>query len=251
MNTLAASVLPQQTARRFYVGMAVVVILLNVAAFSPSIIDPSTRNVPLPLTLLVTAHAATVAGWILLFLAQATLVATGHTDVHRRVGIAGVALTLAVPIVGFFTVVEQARRGFDLNGDFAPGRTSADPAGFVSALLLLLIFTAVATVGLAYRRRPDVHKRLMLLAMVGGLTITPMTHVTAHWSALRPWANPLTTVTEILFLSSSALYDRISLGRIHPVSIWGPLAVFASQIVLFFGVAQTAAWHEFATWLIR
>jgi hypothetical protein len=249
MNTLAVSARPQRLARRFYIGMAALVILLNVFAFSPSFIDPSARNVPLPLTLLVTAHAVTVAAWILLFLTQAALVAMGRTDVHRRVGVVGVVLTAAVPAVGYFAVIENARRGFDLSGDFAVGRVSADPIAFVSALFLLLIFATVAATGLAYRRRPDVHKRLMLLALVGGLVVTPMTHITAHWSALQPWANSLTLAVNILFLSSSALYDRFSLGRIHPASLWGALSIFVAQIVLILGVAQTSTWHEFATWL--
>ena len=72
--------------RWFYIGVALLMIVFNVAAFAPSIIDPSRRNAPLPLTPLVTAHAVVSAAWLVLFLTQATLVATRHIAAHRRVG---------------------------------------------------------------------------------------------------------------------------------------------------------------------
>ena len=70
--------------RQFYIGVALFMIAFNALAFGPPIANPSTRTVPLPLTPLVMAHAAVSASWLLLFLAQATLVATGRTALHRR-----------------------------------------------------------------------------------------------------------------------------------------------------------------------
>ena len=102
--------------------MALLMILLNVVAFGPSIIDPSRRNVPLPLTPLVTVHAIVAAAWLLVFPAQATLVATGMDVIpHRRLGIVGAVLTVVFVVVGYFTLIEEARRGFDLSGDILPG----------------------------------------------------------------------------------------------------------------------------------
>jgi hypothetical protein len=69
------------------------------------------------LTPLVTVHAIVAAAWLLVFLAQATLVATGRTTIHRRLGIVGAVLTVVFVVVGYFTIIEEARRGFDLSGD--------------------------------------------------------------------------------------------------------------------------------------
>ena len=115
--------------RWFYIGVALSLIFLNVIGFAPSLIDPSSRMAPLPLTPLVVAHALTGSAFLLIFLAQATLVATGHTDIHRRLGIAGAVLALAFVVLGYLSTVGQARRGFDLSGDLAslplpPGRLS-------------------------------------------------------------------------------------------------------------------------------
>src|SRR5262245_11489465 len=239
--------------RWFYISMAVLMIVFNAVAFGPSLIQPSTRNVPLPLTPLVTAHAIVSAAWLLLFLTQATLVATGRTDVHRRVGIVGAALTVMFVVVGYFTLVDEARRGFDLSGDSVrrpPGPGVSNPA-LMALLWNFLTFGILGGAGLWYRDRPAVHKRLMLLAMLGGLTNTPVAHVVGHWPSLQPRAGIIVLVSIALFLSLSAIYDRVSQGRIHPVSLWGALLVVASGSVFFLVIQQSAMWRAFAAWLIR
>jgi hypothetical protein len=143
--------------RWFYIHVALLMILLNVVAFGPSIIDPSSRNVPLPLTPLVTAHAIVSAAVLMLFLLQSTFVATRNIAVHRRVGIAGAVLAVIFVVTGFFTVVEDARRGFDLSGDIGrvppPPGIQAPPEALT--LILLSFFVAFAIL-LASRSGTDI-----------------------------------------------------------------------------------------------
>jgi uncharacterized membrane protein YozB (DUF420 family) len=240
--------------RWFYVNVALLMILFNAAAFGPSIIDPTSRNAPLPLSPLVTIHAIVSAGWLLLFLAQAALVATGRTAVHRRLGSVAVVLTVVFVVVGGLTIIEQARRGFDLSGDI--GRLAPPPgvspvANTVGLLFFLLNFAILVGAALVHRHRPSVHKRLMSLAMLGGLTPTPIAHLIGHWPALQPWAGVIFPVSFVLFVSSSAIYDRLTQGRIHPVSLWVPAAWFAWQILFAVVVLPSASWREFSLWLIR
>lgn len=239
--------------RWFYISMALLMILFSVVAFGPSIIDPSTRNVPLPLTPLVLAHAIVSAAWLVLFLAQATLVATGRVALHRRVGVFGAMLTAVFIVVGYFTLIAEARRGFDLSGDLVrPAPSAGGPNPDLVALLWnFLTFGILAGVGLWYRHRPAVHKRFMLLAMLGGLSNTPLGHVVGHWPALQPWAGIIFPVSTAAFLSMSAIYDRVSHGRIHAVSLWGAILAFASAVLFFSLIQPSAAWREFAIWLIR
>jgi hypothetical protein len=51
-------------------------------------------------------------------------------------------------------------------------------------------------------------------------------------------------------LSASAIYDRLSRGCIHPVSLWVPIGLFAWQNVLVLVVFPSTAWHQFTAWLI-
>ena len=191
---------PRRVKRWFYISMATLMIVLHIVAFGPAIIDQSARNVPLPLTPLVLAHTIVSAGW-LLFLAQATLVAAGRVAVHRRVGLFGALLTVLFIAVGYLALLEEARRGFDLSGDLAPsafGRRGAR-SGLDGLLWNFLTFGVLAGAGLLYRNRPVVHKHFMLLALLGGLTNTPIAHLV--WPALQPWAG-------IIFLVSNLCLRR-------------------------------------------
>jgi hypothetical protein len=114
----------------------------------------------------------------------------------------------------------------------------------------ILPFAILVGLGVCYRHRPDVHKRLMLLAMVGGLIQTPVAHLIGHW-ALQPWAGVIVPVSSIIVLSLSAIYDRVSQGRIHPVSLWGAILVFAWQALFFSVIQPSSAWRDFAAWLIQ
>jgi hypothetical protein len=156
--------------------------------------------------------------------------------------------------VGCFTVIEQARRGFDLSGDIgrlAPPGTPADAAATVGLLFFFLTFAVLVAVGLWYRRRPPVHKRLMLLSMVSGLTPTPVAHLIGHWPVLQPWVGVIFPASAIVFLSTSAIYDRLSQGRIHPVSLWVPISLFVWQAVVNAVILRSNMWREFAAWLIQ
>ena len=240
--------------RWFYISVALLIILFNVVAFGPSIIDTSRRNTPLPLTPLVTAHAVLSVVWLLLFLTQTTLVATARTAVHRRVGIFGAVLTVAFIVVGCLTVIGQARRGLDLSGDISrlPLPRGADPAAAaVGLLFFFLTFAILFGAALWFRHRPSVHKRLMLLAVVGGLTPTPVAHVIGHWTVLQPWTGIIFQASLLIFLSLGAIHDRLSEGRIHPVSLWLGLAVFVSNVVFNVVIVPSSAWRGFATWLIQ
>jgi hypothetical protein len=74
-------------------------------------------------------------------------------------------------ILGYMTAITIARRGYDLSGDL---RIEADPIlGMVNLLGDLVPFGILVVAGFLYRHRSDIHKRLMLLATVGGLMPAP------------------------------------------------------------------------------
>src|SRR5262245_21273268 len=101
--------------RWFYISLALFMILLSAVGFGPSILHQSRRNATI--TRLATAHGIVTGAWLLLFLIQATLVATRRTAVHRRLGIVGPVLAVVMIVVGCLTIIEFGRRGYDLSGD--------------------------------------------------------------------------------------------------------------------------------------
>jgi hypothetical protein len=245
----------QRAGRRFYIGVGVFLILWSIAGFGPSLIDPSKRlGPPTPLVL---THGAVTALFFLLYLAQTFLVANGRTAIHRRLGIAGAILALAVVVLGFITSIEAQRRGYDLSGDLARTSTSTPPfppGDVIFPLLLFFNFGVLVAAALWYRHRPEIHKRLMLLAALTALGNEPLQHLVGrlaiHWPGLAGALNGISIAVLIVTLSVSAIHDRLTEGRIHPVSLWVPIGLFAWFSFVAFAMAPSAAWLRFADRLI-
>jgi hypothetical protein len=81
--------------RRYFVAMALAMIVVAVAGFAPSIVDPSRRLAPL--TPLLAAHGILMFCWLLLFLFQAMLIRSRHVAFHRRMGIVAVCVVFSDP----------------------------------------------------------------------------------------------------------------------------------------------------------
>jgi hypothetical protein len=192
-----------------------------------------------PMTALVLLHGAVFVGWMLFLVAQTSLVVARRTAVHRRLGWVGAALAGVMIVVGAVTAIAAARRGH------GPGDLGG-PLGFLTISLGdLMIFGMCVGAAVRWRGTPVIHKRLMLLGTVGGLVpaaIGRLPVIGGHTALL--------SVTVVLFLAAGPIFDRISRGRMHPVSLWGGLVVFLSVPVRI-ALGQTDAWRRFAAWLIQ
>ena len=235
--------------RRFYVGMAIAAVATVFFGFAPTYYlksFPHTAAYPtgLPvspsLPALVHVHALVFSVWILLFLAQTTLIAADRPHLHRRLGIAGAVLAPFMVILGVMTAMKGGRDGWN------PGGPYPDSLAFmIVGLVDILIFAAFVTAGLYFRRRAELHKRLMLLATVGGLmwpAITRMPYV-----AGRPL--PMFALLSALVLASAVrdVWLR-STGRL--VSLGGGLLILAA-LPIRVAIGLTDSWHALAAWLIR
>jgi hypothetical protein len=234
----------------FYAFVGILVVLISLAGFGPSIIEPSTRNVSLPMTTLVATHMFAASAWVLLFLAQTTLVATGRTATHRRLGVFGVLVAITFVVSGVLMNVEEARRGFDLSGDLVRRGTAMDPPIILATTNGFGLFAVQVGAAVWYRRRPDVHKRLMALAMLA-LLGAPIAHLMGHYPALQVGGGILAPISGIGLLSLSAIHDRLTQGRIHPVSLWGGIGAFAWLFAFFTFVMPSSAWRNFSMWLVQ
>jgi hypothetical protein len=126
----------------------------------------------------------------------------------------------------------MVRRGFDLSGDQHIASHPHGPASldvyqasiFNFGGLLLFAFLAVAAI--YYRRRPEIHKRLMLYANIS-LMGAPITHLIGHNPPLVLTPPAVLIPISILLLTGVAR-DYIVAGRIHPLTILLAFGSFAS-----------------------
>jgi hypothetical protein len=221
--------------RWFFSGMALAAALTVFIGFAPTYYLNSFSGIR-PLTPMVHLHAALFTGWILLFVAQTSLIAASRTDLHRRLGVAGVALGASMLVVGYLVAVEASRLG-----RIPPGWP---PLEFLSLPFWgLIMFAVLGGVGIHQRRRSETHKRLMLLA-----TIALLTPAIARWRFLYGGGAVMGMIGSVFFVVACLLHDRLAHGRVHPAFLWGGLALVIS-LPLRIATGRTDAWRAFAGWL--
>jgi hypothetical protein len=223
-----------RSARWFYVGMGLAVIGVVVAGFGSSFyVRPATMPALAPR---VVAHGILFSSWVVLFLVQAALAASGQIRLHRRLGLAAAGLAVIMLVTAPPMAVDLARRGLP------PG----EPLEFLLVILTdLLLFAIFVAAGIYNRHRSKTHKRLMLLAMVSMLPPS-----ISRWPIAVKHPAPVIMGIMLVFLAAAPISDLLARRRLSRVSLWGGLAVLVS-LPLRFAVAQTAPWHALANWLIR
>ena len=110
----------------------------------------------------------------------------------------------------------------------------------------MLVFGVLVGAGVWFRRNPETHKRLMLLA-----TIAILTAAIARWPLQIMQKGPLAFFgfTD-LFIVAGIVYDLVSRRRVHPAYLWGGGLIVISQPLRLI-ISGTDAWHQFAAAIVR
>jgi len=221
--------------RLFYGAMTVAILASVIVGFSPTyyLLDSFARVTPL-----VHVHAAVFSAWVLLLLTQVALIAAARVDLHRRLGIAGVALTPLLLVVGAATTIAVAQR---ISGapHFAP------PGRAMVALVNLIAFGVAAGVGFVKRRNAQAHKRLLLVATIN-LNIAAVNRLPLP-QFLDSTAGRF-AVADLLLLPLIA-WDVATRGRPHPMTLLG-VAITVANEGLQLLLRDSAAWNDLSRWII-
>jgi hypothetical protein len=227
---------------RFFSLMAIVTAATIAAGFFNTYVPKVLTGAP-ALPPIIHVHAAVFASWLILFVAQTTLVLTGRTAVHRRLGIAGVALAALMVIVGTATSLTVARLGH--RG--IPGVEFPNAAGFLLLnLAVVIVFGTLVGAGWWWRRNNQAHKRLMLMATVGALVGPGVSRL--PFASGKP---PVIGALAFAFLLAGPVYDLVTRRRVHPAYLWGGLLAIGAIPPVVAQLSATAAWQSIASWLLR
>lgn len=233
-----AGITGRRRERLFYTGMAVAVVITVFAGFAPTYyLRP--YFVTQPLIPLLHLHGIVFTSWIALFLIQTFLVAANRTGVHRRLGVVGAVVALLMIVIGPVTAIIRAK---------VVDVSLAGPAPLVFLTIPLgdmLVFASLVGAGFYYRRRADVHKRLMMLATI---SILPAAIARLPFAFIQQFGPLAFFGLTDLFIVVCLLYDLVARGRIHRATIWGGLLIIVSQPLRLL-IGNTHAWLVFATWL--
>ena len=226
---------------RFYSTMAIVMAVTILAGFSNTYLPKLSGDQAL--LAIIHLHAVVFTSWLALFVAQTMLVLTGRTAVHRRLGVAGVALAAVMLVVGIATGIAVTRLG----SRGIPGVEFADPEGFLLLnIAAATVFAILVGAGWYFRRDAQTHKRLMLMATAGTLIGPGVSRL--------PFASgnpPVIGALAMAFLLAGPVYDLVTRRRVHPAYLWGGTLALTAIPPVVAELGATDAWHGIAALLIR
>jgi hypothetical protein len=190
-------------------------------------------------------HGLLFFTWTLYFTFQTWLAASGRIARHRTMGMIGVSLATAMTILGFLVAV------YAMKHSAAMGQLDEGLAFAIVPLSGILFFAVVFTLAIANVRRPETHKRLMLLAGISILDAAVARWFLTFLAPPGPPGPPPVPVTigpalvAYLLLVVAIVTDWRTRGRPHQVYVYGGLALVAVKL-LNWPISMTAAWHSLA-----
>src|SRR5262245_47637863 len=218
------------THRAFFTGLSLLMVLAGFVGFSRSYYLKGLYGTP-ELPTLFHVHGLLFSTWMVFLVVQTGLVASRRTPLHRRLGVAGGVLAAAMTIAAMAMTMDLARR--------SAVAASIDGLAFtIIPFATVIVFPVLVGIALLYRRQPELHKRLMLIATLE-LVTAGVARIPGAGSM------PLFFVLTDLGLAAILLYDVGTRGRPHSATVWGGLFLIASQYVRV-TAGGTAGWIAFA-----
>ncbi len=224
--------------RSFYSAMSLVIAAVVVYGFSFTI-DQNLLHPSSPRPAILYVHAALFSGWLAFFAVQTALVRTRNVRLHRRLGWFGLAMGLAIPIVGVATAIAMGR--------FRLREGNVEAVGsLIVPLWDMVAFTSAFALAFAWRRRPELHRRLMLIASCA---------LTA--AAFGRFPNPVFAdnwfyagVDGLVLLGAAR--DLVATRRVHPIYLYAlPLLILGQTAAMSPRVRSSPAWQSVAGALLR
>lgn len=227
----------------FFGVMAALLLLVALSGFARTFfLRPLFGLEPLPPHLYF--HGTVLTAWYLLFFTQACLIAAHRTKTHRKLGIAGAFVAVAVVAASLLTVFMRDVELIDEYPNLAFGNISS-----------LIGFALCFASAMVLRNRPVFHKRLMVIAsiqiaapaldrMVREPPLYDIAERVFFWFPAYPPV-AFATILTLFLLMSVAVYDLVSERRVKLATLWGIACVFVLGPAFSAAVVLTGGWQNF------
>ena len=238
-------------ARFFYTGAAVLLLVLMFLGFQQFYLHGRAfPNRPLapPIRNLIIAHGVAMTGWVVLLVVQPLLIVNRKHRVHMVLGKIGAVLAACIFVLGLWLGIAAPK--------VAPPEVrlwNLPYKHFMAVpLISIAIFAGLVVAGIWNRRRPEVHRPMMLLATLAVIPAA-LDRIDALSSLYRntvlaPIFGPflMSLVIGGIFLAVRWALTR-KFDRYFAVG-WAGLVVASAGIMK---LATTHAWDRFATLLLH
>lgn len=242
---------PPNRARLFYSGAAALLLVLMFLGFQQFYLHGKAfPNRPLapPIRTLLIAHGLAMSSWMVLLLTQPLLVVNHKYRVHMTLGKVGAVLAACIFILGLKLGIEATR--------VSPPEVrlwNLPYKQFMAVpVISVTIFAGFVTAGILNRRRPQIHRPMMLLATLAVIpaaldridAISSLYRQTIWGTIFGPFFSSL--VIGAVFLVVKWALTR-SFDRYYALG-WAGLVVASAGIMK---LATTDVWDGIASFLLR
>ena len=240
----------------FYWWVSLAFVLIAFAGFARTYLIP-VATAQFKGAAILHVHGLMFLAWPVLLAAQ-TLLAGRRVDLHRAAGMAGISLATAMVFTGVVLVGRGLSYSVTIGNEAAALRLAIIPITQIS------MFAAFVTAAVVNVRRPDTHKRLMILATVSLLTAPVARIVLAFLAPSRPDLPNFGAVTDPnaalrgatfaaglvdLLVVAIVIRDWRNSGGLHPAYLIGGscmILVHALRVPL----ANSGLWHSITDMLL-
>jgi hypothetical protein len=198
-------------------------------------------------------HGWLCTAWVLYLISQSSMVVRGKVRSHRDWGLLGISLASVVTVVALTVAISG------MNERLAAGAGDAARSFLIVPLSAIGFFAAFTAAAIASVKRPEWHRRLMIIATVC-LIQAAMARVffliaTGGGPGMRPGLAPVPPVGVAavpallleLILVAGMVRDWRVLGRVHPAWIVGVVVITGMEVVRT-PISASPAWLGFASW---
>jgi hypothetical protein len=205
----------------FFLAAHVVLLVVVLLGLSPSFFLRSAFHHVTPLSALLYAHGAVLTVWFLITVVQGWLIRAQELRLHRRLGY--VAAGYAVIVIVFGTLANlRLISEIDSPDD---GENIVVWGNFFT----LVMFAAFVSLAIVFRKKPEVHKRLILLASMS--IVGPALARFPRWPIFAGGleAGRTYAIAGLLIMFALLLmYDVVTRKKPHPASWVGMVLILAS-----------------------
>jgi len=222
--------------RYFYFVAILLIVTIVIYGFSHTVGGSLLHPQNPPPTILY-VHALLASGWLVLLLAQTSLVRLRKIRLHKSLGYVGLALGAALPVITLTTRYVLIHAG---------ATTSDDEIAFTTVTINdMLCFSTAFALAMIWRKKPEAHRRLIYVAAccltVPAFARMPETLVIPPWWYV--YADVLVTL--------GMLRDLIVERRIHRVYRIGlPLLAACQSLAMALFMIAPTGWVNALRWLL-
>jgi hypothetical protein len=143
--------------RYFYLFMSLLNTVVVVYAFSYTI-NQNLLHPRVQPPQIVYPHSVVFSAWVLFFILQSALVRSHNARLHRTLGWLGVGLAVSILVLGYMTSTAVLRLAIQRHLPFPT------VSFLIVEMMELVCFAVPFALAIYWRKRPDFHRRLMLIA---------------------------------------------------------------------------------------